>query len=341
MKHNPDTGAPDFFVFARNFLHSYLGNVRQCSPATITAYRLSLECFLTFLADANHRPRAKVTFDDCTRDNVKAWIEWMNTTKKYAPRTVTLRLTALRSFLAFSAADDLTLIATSQAVADVKPPRITANPIDYLPPGSTSALLSAFTGATVKSRRNHMMLIVLYDTAARVSELTGLTRSDVHLGPPAQVRIRGKGNKTRIVPINTRTTDHLRTYLTEFHPREEGSDRPLFYTRHHGHVSKLSTDSVSLILNQAAKIARQEYSAFPDRIHPHMLRKTKAMDLYQEGIPLPIIMRLLGHTNASTTEAFYAFATIDMMRQAITAATPTPAAPQLTGTQLDALYSLR
>ena len=41
MKHNPDTGAPDFFVFARNFLHSYLAHVRQCSPATITAYRLS------------------------------------------------------------------------------------------------------------------------------------------------------------------------------------------------------------------------------------------------------------------------------------------------------------
>ena len=341
MKHNPDTGAPDFFVFARNFLHSYLGNVRQCSPATITAYRLSLECFLTFLADENHRPRTTVTFDDCTRATVKAWIEWMNTTKKYAPRTVTLRLTALRSFLAFSAAEDLTLIATHQAAADVKPPRITASPIDHLPSDHTRALLSAFTGATVKSRRNHMMLIVLYDTAARVSELTGLTCSDIHLGPSAQVRIRGKGNKTRIVPINTRTTDNLRTYLAEFHPGQEGSDRPLFYTRHHGHVSKLSTDSVSLILNQAAKIARQEYSAFPDRIHPHMLRKTKAMDLYQEGIPLPIIMRLLGHTNASTTEAFYAFATTDMMRQAITAATPTPTAPKLTDSQLEALYSLR
>ncbi|AZL04289.1 MULTISPECIES: tyrosine-type recombinase/integrase [Bacteria] len=341
MKHNPITGAPDFFVFARNFLHSYLANVRKCSPATITAYRLSLECFLIFLTTVGGRPRTTITFDDCTRERVKAWIEWMNTTKKYAPRTVTLRLTALRAFLAFSAAEDLTLVAASKAIADVKPPRITVNPVDYLTTDHTSALLSAFDTTTVKSWRNQMMLIILYDTAARVSELTTLTCSDVHLRQPAQVRLKGKGNKTRVVPINTATTDHLGPYLAEFHPDEEDSDRPLFYTHHHGKISKLSTDSVSLILNQAVTIAQQECPTFPGRIHPHMLRKTKAMDLYQEGIPLPIIMRLLGHTNASTTQAFYAFATIDMMRQAITVATPTPTAPQLTDSQLEALYSLK
>jgi site-specific recombinase XerD len=345
MKRDPKTGTPDFYTFARDYLHTYLPTVRRRSPKTIEAYRISLECFLHYLADHKHIKRAHVTFDHFDRDHLKGWLAWMTDQRHYASRTIALRLSTVKAFLTYCSHEDVTLVALSQSAGALRAPATARKPIEYLTEPETRAVLAAFTGRTAKSRRNRMLLILLYDTAARVGEITSLTLQDLRLDTPGHVRLTGKGDKTRVVPLTGKTIEHLRVYLAEFHPNTTTlpTKRPVFYSLHHAQPTNLSTDTVAAVLKTAATTARRTCRSVPENIHCHMLRKTKAMDLYQQGIPLPIIMRLLGHENVSTTAAFYAFATVDMMRQAINAATPAinPPAQRLTEDKLQALYSLR
>jgi site-specific recombinase XerD len=344
MRRDPATDAANLFSFARDWLHGYLPTVRGLSPKTIQAYRISLDCFLGYLAEGIDR--AQVSFDQFDRAHLKAWLTWMREQRGYAPRTITLRLTAVKTFLAYSASEDITLMALSQAAKTLRAPASPKTPIEYLTGPQIRAVLAAHAGGTAKSRRNRMLLILLYDTAARVGEITGLTLADLALTPPGHVALTGKRNKTRTVPLTSKTIEHLRVYLDEFHPNHARlpATRPVFYSRHDGRPSRLSTDTVAAVLKTAADTARATCPSVPENIHCHMLRKTKAMDLYQQGIPLPIIMRLLGHENTSTTSAFYAFATLDMMREAVNAATPAitnTGAERLSEDTLQALYSLR
>lgn len=346
MRRDRAPRTPDFYRYARDYLHVYLPTVAGRSPNTVEAYRISLECFLHYLAEQHHVARAQVSFEHLDRQHLKGWLAWMADAQHYAPRTMALRLTAVKAFLAYCSAEDLTLVALNQQAKALRAPVAARKPIEYLTEPETRALLAAFTGRTAKSRRNRMLLILLYDTAARVGEITAMTLADLHLGKPCHVVLTGKGDKTRVVPLTAKTIEHLRVYLAEFHPdaKRLAATRPVFYSLHNGTPTALSTDTVAAVLTIAAATARQTCPTVPTNIHCHMLRKTKAMDLYQQGIALPIIMRLLGHENMSTTSAFYAFATVDMMRKAVDAATPavaSPAARRLTEERLQALYSLQ
>lgn len=346
MRRDPATDAPNFWVFARDYLHAYMPRARRLSPRTIQAYRISLECFISYLTDVQGVDRQDVSFDHFERAHLKAWLTWMNQQKGYTPNTIALRLSAVKAFLAYSAAEDITLVALHQSAQSLRGPASPRKPIEYLTEEQTRAVLGAFTGKTAKSRRNRMLLILLYETGARVSEITDLTLADLSLDKPAHLRLTGKRNKTRTVPLADTTTAHLDVYLAEFHPDRDRlpASRPVFYSNHRGQPTALSVDTVAAVLKQAGSTARATCPTVPANIHCHMLRKTKAMDLYQQGIPLPVIMHLLGHESASTTSAFYAFATLDMMRRAVDAATPaikTPPAEPLTQDRLQALYDLR
>lgn len=121
MKRDAKTGAPDFYAFARDYLHTYLPTVARCSPKTIEAYRISLECLLDYLRDQHSIERAQVSFDHLDREHLKGWQAWMIDQRCYAARTVALRMSAVKAFLTYCSSEDLTLVTLSQAAKALGP----------------------------------------------------------------------------------------------------------------------------------------------------------------------------------------------------------------------------
>lgn len=310
----------DFWQLARSYLHDYMPVTRNLSDKSVEAYKQSLKTYLQFLEIERLLVEEQVTFTAFSRENIKDFIRWLKE-KNYASKTINLKLTAIRSFLKYCSEEDFELRGIYSDVCTVKKQKEEKRPIEYLQPSATAAILLAYDTRTSKHRRNRMMLIMLYDTGARVQELADLKLSSLHLDVANPfITLIGKGRKSRNVPLLKKTVKHLGVYLKEFHPYKE--EKPLFYSFLDGKPHELSTDSVSLVLKTAANKARESCGEVPKRVHCHMIRKTKAMDLYKNGVPLPFIMQLLGHESMSTTAGFYAFATLEMMGEAMNKASP-------------------
>jgi integrase/recombinase XerD len=168
---------------------------------------------------------------------------------------------------------------------------------------------------TLKGRRDLTLLSLMYDTGARVQEVIDLTPSMLRLNKPATVKIIGKGNKARLVPMLDAQTEHLKNYLKEHRLNEPFANMyPLFFN---SRKEKLTRVGVNHIVQKYCKTAREKNKMIiPDKISCHSLRHSKAMHLLQAGINLVYIRDILGHVSIQTTE-IYARADSKQKREAL------------------------
>ena len=316
-------GTAQFWDTAHRYLDHQLKVIRQVSSHTIDSYSDCLNSYVDYLERVENISRKKISFHNFGKETIKRYQTWMITEQGLAPKTCNLRLTAIRSFLEYAAQEYLWLMPVytdACTIAGVKTPN---HAIEYFEPDEMTALLAAPSGISKTDRRNQMMLIFLYDTAARVGETRQVKVSDLHLnaGVP-YVTLLGKGRKYRNIPLMEKTVLHLKRYLKDFHGSDPKTDLPLFYAKAHGLLHELSSDTFEKMIKRYAAQCREDGYPMPDHVHCHMIRKTRAMDLYREGVPLPHIQQLLGHENISTTSGFYAFATLDVLAKAMETVNP-------------------
>ena len=292
-----------FFSKTLDFLEHYLPDQSLKSRNTIETYRDALTVFRRYITDTMNLSLRTFGFEDCTHDFLLSYIEFLHKNGN-SETTCNNRLAADCDISLQSVA------LTASRVPFLKVPKLTR---EVIPDDALKALLSAPPDTKI-GRRDRLILILLYDSAVRVSELLSMNVSSVNLEADIPyLRIYGKGDKERIVAITDKTADHLKNYLKVYHEVID-PDAPLIYTVIKGHKDRMSVGNVERIIKKYAAQIRSKYPNFPERCYPHMFRRTRATNLYQDGTELELVSRILGHSSTETTR-IYAVPSVDMMRK--------------------------
>lgn len=226
------------------------------------------------------------------------------------------RLAAIRSFAHFAALKDPTALPSLQGVLAIPMKRFDKPLLGFLSKCEMQAILNAPPADRWSGQRDRIMFATLYNTGARVSELTGLRVADVVLDGSPCVHLHGKGRKDRSVPLWPTTTTQVRRWLPWIDSRP---DRPLFPSTRGG---RLARPAVTARLRLAVQRAVGQCPSLANRhISPHCVRHSTAMHMLQAGVDITVIALWLGHENPATTH-MYVEADLAMKERALQAVQP-------------------
>ena len=289
---------------------------RQVSGHTVAAYRDTFRLLLAFTQSRTGTAPSDLRLDDLDAGLIGAFLEHLRNDRHNGARTRNARLAAIHSLFRYAALRHPEHAALIQPVLAIPPARSGKTVVSFLTCGEAEALLAAPDRSRWVGRRDHALLAVAIQTGLRVSELTALTRADVHLGTGPHVQCTGKGRKERCTPLTTQVARVLRAWLDE---RGGGQEDPLFPA---SRGQPLSRDAVGLLVTRHARTAQAACPTLAAKtVSPHVLRHTAAMSLLHAGNDITVIALWLGHERAETAQ-IYIHADQTLKQRALDRTTP-------------------
>ena len=292
---NPATFAP----LLERFFTQRLMQQRQASPHTIASYRDTFRLLLRFTEKRLHKSPSSLSLSDLQPALIGAFLDELEQARGNSARSRNLRLTAIRSFLRYAAYEEPTQSGLIQRVLAMPSKRQARKLVAFLTRPEVEALLAAPDQTTWVGRRDFAFLAVGLQTGLRLSEMTGLQRTDLTLEASAHVHCMGKGRKERRTPLTKQVVAILKSWLQE---PSRGVDQILFPNARGG---RLSADGVQYLLAKQVTVAGQRCPSLAlKHVTPHVLRHTAAMELLQAGVDRSVIALWLGHESIETTQIY-------------------------------------
>ena len=305
----------NFAYYLTVFLSKYLPSTLGLSSNTIMSYRDSFHLLLEFYCEKTKKSADKLTLEEFNRQLIEDYLGWLEKNRQCKTSTRNVRLAAIHAFCRYLQIEFPDYIYSAQQILAIPIKKTKQVTVDYLTLDAMKYLLEMPDSKTREGRRDLVLLSLLYDSGARVQEIADLKVGDVRATEPATVKLTGKGNKSRIVPLMKPMAQLLKQYLNENEWIEPYTrEYPLFPSRS---KSKLTREGIAYVVKKYARDAiKTAPHLFPDHVSPHCFRHSKAIHLLQSGVNLIYIRDFLGHVDIQTTE-IYARIDGEMKRKAL------------------------
>jgi site-specific recombinase XerD len=298
------------------YFTEHLVEQRELSANTVAAYRDTFRLFLRFLCRTRRTSPSVLPVTALNAETVIAFLGHLETDRRNSARSRNARLAAIQSFVSYLS--DLLgpmLPEPTRRILMIRSKRHGRRMIGFLTRPEITALLRA-PGGSWTGRRNHLLLLLLYNTGARVSEIIGVRVRDVRARDCRQILLHGKGRKERVVPLWSETRRTLRRWISDNNLSDEA---PLLSNRF---GRPLTRSGVAWQLQaMLGDVQKADPSLSRTKISPHVVRHTTAMHLLQSGVAHELISLWLGHESPETTHD-YVEADLEMKRRTLAALAP-------------------
>lgn len=288
----------DFSKLVSEFFMRYLSNQKNASENTIKTYRDAFVLLLEFMKIKGYEAN-KIKMTDFNYDLINEFLDWLENDKKISISTRNNRLAAVKSFFKYVSYHKPEYISICSSILEIHKKKTQSVPMNYLTIEAFKTLLGSFDQNDRKDLRDLSIILLLYESGARVSELINIKFKDLKFNKPSSVVLYGKGNKVRIVPLDYSVIELLNRYINIFNVKE--NDYLFFNSK----KEKLTREGVNYILQKHFQKAKDKnIIIFPSKISPHCIRHSKAMHLLENGVNLIYIRDILGHSSVTTTEIY-------------------------------------
>lgn len=289
----------DFTKALTAYFSTYLPLTCGVSPNTCNSYRDAFKLLLLYFQEEKGVPANSIELRMLNRNLVSDFLDWLEAQRKVSVTTRNQRLAAMKAFAHYVQYRNPEYLENCTDIITMRPKKHEKPVIPFLTEDELKALLAQPDPSTRHGLRDLTLLSLLYDSGARVQEITDLQLKDIRLTNPAMVTLTGKGRKARQVPLMKETCTLLDTYIRNSDLNSEPLTAPLFFNKK---GEALSRYGITYILKKYVSKAELDGSA--RKISPHGLRHTKAMHLLRAGVNMIYIRDFLGHVDISTTEVY-------------------------------------